>query len=48
MKKYGGTIEKNYLSNENLKYHSIGLNLDKNLDIAFGSYPVFSMSVEEN
>lgn len=38
----GGTIEKNSLSDENLK------NPDKNLDTAFGSYPVFNVSEYEN
>lgn len=44
MKNSRGVTEKNSLLNENENNHSISLNPDKNLGIAFGSYPVFNMS----
>lgn len=44
----GGAMEKNSLSDENLKDQAIGLNPDKNLNTAFDSYPVLNMSEYEN
>lgn len=41
-------MEKNSLSDENLKDQAIGLNPDKNLNTAFDSYPVLNMSEYEN
>lgn len=41
-------MEKNSLSDENLKDQAIGLNPGKNLNTAFDSYPVLNVSEYEN